>query len=442
MSHTWVGILAAVVGLGVMVFVHEWGHFVAARICGVRVDVFSLGYGNRIFGWRRGPTDYRISVFPLGGYVKMAGDNPAEERSGAPDEFLAKPRWQRLFIILAGPFMNFVLAFVLLWGLYKVGVPTPAYTRQPVQVAGVIPKSSAEKAGIKPGDKIVAIDGTKVSNWDEALSVPSITPGHELSIDVERGGATIPVKEVVPQDLADGFSILGCPRQRVRLDSLTPADPAAKSGLKPGDEFISLNGEPLASPDIFVAVARQSAGKTLNIGVQRDGKQFAVSIKPVYADPGDGHGKRWVIGASFGPGETVREAYPFFKAAEESWGKNVTIMKDILSVLGGLFSGRVSIKDLAGPVGIVSVSVQAAKLGFAEYIIFMAFLSVNLGILNLLPIPILDGGHVLMLAIEGSLRRDLSITVKERFVTVGLVFLLAVFGFVMYYDVVRLLPGH
>ena len=442
MSHTWVGILAAVVGLGVMVFVHEWGHFVAARICGVRVDVFSLGYGNRIFGWRRGPTDYRISVFPLGGYVKMAGDNPAEERSGAPDEFLAKSRWQRLFIILAGPFMNFVLAFALLWGLYKVGVPTPAYTRQPVQVAGVIPNSPAEKAGIKPGDKVVAIDGTKVGNWDEALSVPSIMPGHELSIDVERGGATIPVKEVVPQDLADGFSILGCPRQRVRLDSLTPADPAAKSGLKPGDEFISLNGEPLANPDIFVAVARQSAGKALNIGVQRDGEQFAVSIKPIYADPGDGHGKRWIIGASFGPGETIRESYPFFKAAAESWGKNVTITKDILSVLAGLFSGRVSIKDLAGPVGIVSVSVQAAKLGFAEYIIFMAFLSVNLGILNLLPIPILDGGHVLMLAIEGSLRRDLSITVKERFVTVGLVFLLAVFGFVMYYDVVRLLPGH
>jgi regulator of sigma E protease len=442
MSHTWVGILAAVVGLGVMVFVHEWGHFVAARICGVRVDVFSLGYGNRIFGWRRGPTDYRISVFPLGGYVKMAGDNPAEERSGSPDEFLAKSRWQRLFIILAGPFMNFVLAFVLLWGLYKVGIPTPAYTRQPVQVAGVIPKSPAETAGIKAGDKIVAIDGTKVANWDEALSVPSITPGHELSIDVERAGATIPVKEVVPQNLTDGFNILGCPRQPVLVDSLTRDDPAAKSGLQPGDELVSINGAPLANRDILMATIKQSSGKPLSIRVRRDGKEFTVSMSPVYSDPGDGGGKRWIIGANFGPGEMVRAAYPFFKAAQESWDKNVTITKDILSVLVGLFSGRVSIKDLAGPVGIVTVSVQAAKLGFAEYIIFMAFLSVNLGILNLLPIPILDGGHVLMLTIEGSLRRDLSITVKERFVTVGLVFLLAVFGFVMYYDVVRLLPGH
>ncbi|HVB86808.1 MAG TPA: RIP metalloprotease RseP [Candidatus Dormibacteraeota bacterium] len=442
MSHTWVGILAAVVGLGVMVFVHEWGHFVAARICGVRVDVFSLGYGNRIFGWRRGPTDYRISVFPLGGYVKMAGDNPAEERSGAPDEFLAKSRWQRLFIILAGPFMNFVLAFVLLWGLYKVGVPMPAYTRQPVQVAGVIPQSPAEKAGIKAGDKIVAIDGTKVSNWDEALSVPSITPGHELSIDVQRGGATIPVKEMVPQDLADGFNILGCPKQSVTVDSVTRDDPAAKSGLQAGDELVSINEAPLANRDILMATIKQSGGNPLSIGVRRGGKEFTVSMSPVYADPGDGGGKRWVIGASFGPGEMIRESYPFFAAAKQSWRKNGTFGQAILSVLGGLFSGRVSIKDLGGPVRIVDASVQAAKLGFAEYIIFMAFLSVNLGILNLLPIPILDGGHVLMLAIEGSLRRDLSLVVKERFVTVGLVFLLAIFGFVIVHDIVVLLPPH
>ena len=442
MSHTWVGILAAVVGLGVMVFVHEWGHFFAARLCGVRVDVFSLGYGNRIFGWKRGDTDYRISVFPLGGYVKMSGDNPAEERTGAPDEFLAKSRWKRLFIILAGPFMNFVLAFALLWGLYNVGVPVPAYTRQPVQVAGVIPKSPAENAGIRAGDKIVAIDGTKVANWDEALSVPSILPGRQVSIDLERGSSTVALKEMVPQDLADGFSILGCPRQRVQIDSLTPADPAAKAGLKPGDELVSLDGEPLANRDILMAMITQSGGKPVRIGVKRGGQEFALSMTPIYADPGDGHGKRWVIGASFGPGETIRESYPFFQAARQSWEKNVGIGKDILSVLVGLFSGRVSIKDLAGPVGIVRVSVQAAKLGFAEYIIFMAFLSVNLGILNLLPIPILDGGHVLMLAIEGTLRRDLSIVVKERFVTVGLVFLLAVFSFVMYYDVVRMLPGH
>ncbi|HVA72149.1 MAG TPA: RIP metalloprotease RseP [Candidatus Limnocylindrales bacterium] len=442
MSHTWVGIVAAIVGLGIMVFVHEWGHFVAARLCGVRVDVFSLGYGNRIFGWRRGNTDYRVSVFPLGGYVKMAGDNPAEERTGDPDEFLAKSRWRRLFIIVAGPFMNFVLAFALLWGLYMVGVPVPRYTAQPVQVAGVIPKSPAEKAGIEAGDKIVAIDGTKVSNWDQALSVPSIVPGRQISVDVERGATTIPVTMTVPKNLTDGFDLLGCPKQRVQVDTVTPGEPAAKAGVKPGDQLISANGQTLVNRDVLIAIVKQSDGKPLNLGVRRDGKEFAVTMKPIFGDPGNGLGKRWMVGFSFSPGETVRESYSFLAAAGQSWTKNVTIAKEILSVVGGLFSGRVSIKDLAGPVGIVRVSVQAAKMGFAEYIIFMAFLSVNLGILNLLPIPILDGGHVLMLAIEGSLRRDLSIAVKERFVTVGLVFLLAVFGFVMYFDVMRLFPHH
>ncbi|MFZ0641239.1 MAG: RIP metalloprotease RseP [Candidatus Acidiferrales bacterium] len=437
MTHTWVGIVAAAVGLGVIVFVHEWGHFVVARMCGVRVLVFSLGYGNRIFGWKRGDTDYRISVFPLGGYVRMAGDNPAEERTGAPDEFLAKPRWQRLLIIVAGPFMNFVLAIVLTWGLFMVGVPVPAYSHQPVQVAGVIPQSPAEKAGLKVGDKIVAIDGTKVSDWDQAFSNPSITPGHELSLDVDRAGAVIPLTVLVPQDLTDGFGVLGCPKERVEIDSVSRDDPAAKAGLKSGDVIISVNGQPLANSDIAVALIKESDGKPVTLGIRRNGKESTTTIKPIYADLGDGHGTRWVIGAAFGPGETVRETYSFFDAARQAWEKNITISKEILSVFGGLFSGRVSIKDLAGPVGIVKVSVQAAKLGFAEFIIFMAFLSVNLGILNLLPIPILDGGHVLMLAIEGSLRRDLSVAVKERFLTVGLVFLLTIIGFVTYFDVLR-----
>ena len=437
MTHTWVGIVAAAVGLGVIVFVHEWGHFVVARLCGVRVLVFSLGYGNRIFGWKRGETDYRISVFPLGGYVRMAGDNPAEERTGAPDEFLAKPRWQRLLIIVAGPFMNFVLAIVLTWGLFMLGVPVPAYSHRPVQVAGVIPQSPAEKAGVKVGDRIVAIDGTKVSDWDQAFSNPSIVPGHELSLDVDRAGAVIPLTVLVPQELTDGFGVLGCPRERVEIDSVARDDPAAKAGLKSGDEITSINGEALANRDVLMAVITQSGGEPVTLGVRRGGRDFTLTMKPVYRDPGDGVGKRWVIGATFGPGETVREAYSFFDAAGQAWEKNLTISKEILSVFGGLFSGRVSIKDLAGPVGIVKVSVQAAKLGFAEFIIFMAFLSVNLGILNLLPIPILDGGHVLMLAIEGSLRRDLSVAVKERFLTVGLVFLLTIIGFVTYFDVLR-----
>ena len=441
MSHTWVGILAAIVGLGVMVFVHEWGHFVAARICGVRVDVFSLGYGNRIFGWKRGNTDYRVSVFPLGGYVKMSGDNPAEERTGAPDEFLAKSRWRRLFIIVAGPFMNFVLAFVLMWGLYNVGVPVPAYTHQPAVVAGVPANSPVALAGVQPGDKIVAVDGTRVSDWGDAIDAPSIIPGKEITLKLERAGKILSTRVKIPQNLTDGFNVLGFPKDRVIVDVVDPGLPASNAGLESGDEIVSVDGTPSADFAALQNLIQNSPGRPVHLLVRRNGTEIAMSVTPVYTDPGDGGGKRWVVGYTHVM-QTVRESYPFLKAAEHSWTKNVTIAKEIIWVFGGLFSGRVSIKDLSGPVGIVKVSVQAAKLGFAQYIIFMAFLSVNLGILNLLPIPILDGGHVLMLAIEGSLRRDLSVAVKERFVTVGLVFLLAVFGFVIVHDVVRLFPNH
>jgi regulator of sigma E protease len=441
MTHTWVGIALAIVGLGIMVLVHEWGHFVVARLFRVRVDVFSIGYGNRIFGWKRGETDYRISVFPFGGYVRMAGENPTEQLTGAHYEFLGKPRWQRFFIILAGPAMNAVLAFVLMWGLYVVGMPVAAYMHRPVQVAGVFSDSPAAKAGILSGDTIVSINGTKIANWEQAGSDSLIVPGQDLKVDVDRSGRSVPLSVAVPQNVSDIFSVLGYPQERVIVDRVDANLPAAKAGLKPGDEIIAVGGQTAVNFAALQEMIQKSSGKPVDLVVRRDGKDIALTIVPVNTDPGDGGGKRWVVGYTRIL-DTVHESYPVMKAARESWSENTSMVKQVLAVLTGLLTGRVSLKELAGPVGIVRMSSQAAKLGAAEFIFFMAFLSINLGILNLLPIPILDGGHVLMLAIEGTLRRDLSLAVKERFVQVGLVFLLAVFSFVMYYDVVRLFPGH
>jgi regulator of sigma E protease len=438
MTHSWEGIVAAIIGLGIMILVHEWGHFAVARLCGVRVEVFSIGFGNRIFGWKRNGTDYRLAVLPFGGYVRMAGENPAEGRTGAPDEFLSQPRWKRLLIILAGPFMNFVLAFVVMWGLYIVGVPVPAYFHEAPQVAGVIPNSTAAKAGLQVGDKIVAINGSKVSNWDQALSSDAIIPGNEFSLSVERAGGVVTLKETVPQTLTTGCDVLGCAKQRAQIDSVMRGDPAAKAGLKPGDVITSIDGEAVTNPDVLTDAVTKSGGKPVTLSVQRDGKDFTATITPTFTDLGDGSGKRWAIGVGYNLlVDTVHESYPFWQAGQQSWQKNYNLSKEIISFVGGLFSGRFSLRDTAGPVGIVKISVQAAKLGMAEFITFMAFLCINLGILNLLPIPILDGGNVLMLAIEGSLRRDLSLAMKERFLTAGLIFLVTVIAFVTYFDILR-----
>lgn len=436
MTHSWEGIVAAAIGLGIMILVHEWGHFIVARLCGVRVDVFSIGFGNRIFGWKRGNTDYRISVFPLGGYVKMAGDNPSEERTGAPDEFLARPRWQRVLIVLAGPTMNGVLALALMWGLYMAGIPVARYMQEPARIAGVIPGSVAEKAGLRPGDKLVSINGTAVSTWDEALSDSGIVPGMMLSLDVERNGAVVPIRENVPKNSLDYADLLGYPKAgKVVVDSVQRGFPAAKQGLQAGDQILSANGVENPDPALLAYMIRSSGGQPMHLKIRRDGKEQALDIKPTYGNP-DGTSKRWVVGALFGAGDMVRHSFTFTQSAVQAWTYNTSMVKEIIKVFGGLFSGQVSIKDLAGPVGIVKISTQAAKNGAADFISFMAFLSLNLGIVNLLPIPIMDGGHIVVFAIEGALRRDLSVAMKERFVAIGLVFLLALLAFVTYNDVV------
>lgn len=345
-------ILAGAVVLGILVLLHEWGHFVAAKLCGVRVEVFSIGFGPRIFGWKSGDTDYRLSALPLGGYVRMAGDNPVEERTGAEYEFLSRPRWQRFLIAIAGPVMNILATFIILWGIYAfVGMPFLPAVIDEVQTG-----SPAETAGLKSGDLILSLDGKPVADFP---------------------------------DLADGI--------------------------------------------------RGSDGRPLQLTVQRDGKQIPFSITPARLKDSDGH-TAWMIGVSTPAAEKFKHQGPI-TAAKDAGMATVSGARQIGGVLVGLFSGKVSVHDLAGPVGIVRLSGQAAKSGPLELLELTAIISLNLGLLNLLPIPILDGGHLLMLAIEGLMQRDLSVAVKERFVQVGLVFLLSIFGFVMYSDIIKLIQN-
>lgn len=438
MGDVLTSVVAVVIVLGIMILVHELGHFIAALLFGVRVEIFSIGFGPRVWGRRRGPTDYRLSALPLGGYVKMAGDNPAEERRGDPDEFLSKPRWQRVLIAAAGPAMNILMAVALTTTLFTTGTSQRLYVDRPIVLAGVLKDSPAEKAGIRAGDRIVKLHGVKNPTWERAfLELLFIAPGTNLPITIERDGQLIPV---TVRAVSDEFATLGYPAEPVMVGTVTHGMPAERSGFKPGDEVLAVEQRPVASPIQLAARIQQSEGKPIEVLVRRARQQVRLVVRPVWGDPGDGVA-RWQIGIGF-RFVTEKRSYALGKAVERATWLNTRLTEQILRVVAQLFEGRMSLKQLEGPVGIARQSGQAAKRGLVDFINLMAVISLNLGILNLLPIPILDGGHILLLAVEGTLRRDLSVRVKERFVQVGLVFLLVIFAIVMYNDVLKLLPTH
>ena len=436
MSDFMVMIVSVSVVLGVMVLVHEWGHFIVAKAFGVRVEIFSIGFGPRLWGLKKGETDYRISALPLGGYVKMAGDNPLEDRKGDPDEFLSKPRWQRAVIAVAGPTTNILLSIVIVSGLYMHGSKQPAYLDRPVVLAGVLQDSTAQKAGLATGDRVVKINGVSNPTWDRAqLELMSTLPGHSLSLVVERNGQELSISVPAGPSLED---ILGYPADRILIGAVTPGMPAEQSGLKAGDEILTVNGKALTSGAELPSIIDQSQRKPLDLEIQRGDRKMHVIVRAQQVNVGNGV-SRWQMGV-LRSGELVERRLPFGAAIVESVGMNSLMARQVVYVVVELFRGNISLKQLEGPLGIARESGRAARQGMAELLSLMAMIGVNLGILNLLPIPPLDGGHILLLFIEGTMRRDLSVRVKERFVTVSMVFLLLVFAIVMYNDVLRLIP--
>lgn len=427
--------------LGIMIFVHEWGHFIAAKLCGVRVDVFSFGFGPRLFGVKRGDTDYRLSALPFGGYVRMAGDNVVEERTGADYEYLSKTRWQRVFIAVAGPAMNILLAFMIFWGIYWfVGVPFESDLRQPADVVAV-PASSPITDGVRAGDRIIAINGEATPTWEKVLSrINKAAAGSTVNISVARNGKEEKLSLLVPKKATSADALVGYPKLEPVVDDVAIGFPAERAGLKSGDLITAIDGKPVSTWYQLVDAVHASDGRAVTFTVRRDGKDQSVVITPMSGMGADGQSV-WQIGVSPKTHDGF-EREGLAAAIKDAGLETYLNMRQIVQVIAGLFNGKVSIRELQGVVGIARVSGQAAQRGPMTLLGLMAVISLNLGLLNLFPIPVLDGGHVLLLAVEGLLRRDLSVGVKERFVQVGLVFLLGIFAFVMYSDILKLIQSH
>lgn len=439
MTGVGINILALLFVLGVMIFVHELGHFLTAKFYGIRVEVFALGFGPRLFGFRRGDTDYRVCALPLGGYVKMKGETPDEEITGAEDEFLSRPKLQRFFVLVMGPAMNVALAFVLFTVVFLGGVQVQAYQVGPPVIGTIEPDSpAARQTDLSPGDRIVAVDGEPVTEWRELDLAVLISGGTPMTLTVESPSGDVRQLRLTPE--ARGRSDQGyaglLPHVPPVVAEVEPDSPAAAAGIQPGDRIVAVDGEPVQEFYEVQEILTRRPGETVTLTLERDGRRLDVQPTLEELTVGDetvGYlgVMREIITQRFGVVGSMGRAI-------SEMGRQTALVGEIL---GRIFTGRMSVKTLSGPIEIARYSGSAASTGDPRVLMmFMAVISLQLGLLNLLPIPVLDGGHIAVLAVESVMRRDLSLRAKERLIQVGLVLLVALMAVVITFDVIKSLP--
>ena len=425
--------LAVLVVLGTLVFVHEWGHFAVAKLCKVRVEVFSLGFGKRLWGFKRGDTDYRISALPFGGYVRMAGENPMEEHSGAPWEFMSHPRWQRFLIAIAGPFMNVLLCVAILTAVNMVHFEDPVFLKEPTVIGWVEPGSIAAKSGLQAGDRVIQIEDASNPTWETTFDKFAIGSGAPTHLRIQRGDQVVSTQ--VQLNSTDHLGVL--PDQPYIVTRIEPGLPAAKAGIQLGDEVLSVDGTTVRSTPALSNYLQTTKDKPVGVKIRRSGVVMDFSVAPQLTDIGGE--KRYRVGVVSDP---VRiEKLPFAAAFTQSLADTKRDSLLIVDLLRRLVHSSKAIKQMSSIIGIGQVSGEAAREGLLPFLSILAVISLNLGIFNLLPIPILDGGLILMLCIEGVLRRDIKREVKELVYQAAFVLLILFTVVVMFNDISRLHQG-
>lgn len=436
---------AFIVLVGLIVILHELGHFVVAKLCGVRVEAFSFGFGPRLFGFKYGDTDYKVCLLPLGGFVKMSGENPTEESAdeiaGDPQAFTAKPRWQRMLIGLAGPVVNFILALVLMFVYYAVFNEVPSVTVKNTVVEWVTPGSAAADAGIQTGDIVRSFGGVTNPTWEpQVYEQIKLSPGQYVPMVVDRGGRTITLSLHVPLAAkAEDFDIGDTGMQPqylpgpIQIAQVLPNTPAEQAGLRDGDQIEAVDGHEFHSTNTLLAYMQWDQGKPMALTLLRNGATLQITATPSKSDT------RWMLGFAPQAIPIRDQPLPFMAAWKKSFifFRNNSIV--VGEVLSRLFTHRLSVSQLMGPVGIARAAGEAAEMdGWMPKFGLASEISLQLGILNLMPFPILDGGMILLLLIESLLRHDISLVIKERIYTAAFVVLMAFFAFVLFNDVSRL----
>jgi regulator of sigma E protease len=438
-----VSALAFIVLIGIMVVVHEFGHFAVAKLCGVRVESFSVGFGPRLFGIKRGDTDYKVCLLPLGGYVKMTGENPGEEQHlEDPGAFSAHPRWQRMLIGVAGPASNFILAFVLM--VIYFGWINEVPNIKTAVLEWVTPNSAADQAGLQAGDVFRQIGNSKDPDVETIVDLVRDNSDQTLPLVVERKGQTIQTSLHIPGKAAKTAGELnptGLFFQYVQgpigVDQTVTGSPADQAGLKSGDSIVAVDGHAFHTVEPLLDYLQQGAGKPVTLTISRNGIIQPPAI--VHPSVQDGQWRLGFMPSAIADPPMHQRPMPFGQAAGEARDFCAENSLLIVDVLKKLVTRQASVKQLAGPVGIAHAAGQAAETKYwAPKFGLAAGISLNLGILNLLPFPILDGGLIMLLLIESLLRHDISMVIKERIYQAAFVVLVMFFVYVSFNDVAKL----